>query len=47
MQLSLAVGLLVLLGIGGSLNLGYDESVIETNENSTLLQLLHHLVSLK
>ncbi len=46
-QSALAVGSVVLLGIRGTLHLGNNETVVKTNENSTLLQLLHHLVSLK
>ena len=46
-ELSLAVGLLDLLSVGVALGLSNDETSVEANVNSTLIQLLHHLVTLK
>ena len=44
---ALAVASLMLLGIGCALKLGHDETLVHTNVDTTLHQLLHHLVTLK
>ena len=46
-ELSIAVGLLHFLSIGVTLDLCNDEAGIETDSDTTLIQLLHHLVTLK
>ena len=45
-KLTLAVGLLSLLGIMSS-DSGHNETLVHTNVDTTLHQLLHHLVTLK
>ena len=44
---ALAVASLMLLGVGCALELGHDETLVHTNVDTTLHQLLHHLVTLK